>query len=69
MKPEAKRAAQKRREQVDGKRAVRGQWPLEPGPNICEEAIILDGEASGLTVSGGDGNFFPGLEVQSPFFD
>ena len=64
--PEAKGTAQKRKEQVDEKRAALGRRPCEPCPNrICYSGM----GGPGLTVGGGDRDFIPGLEVQSPFLD
>ena len=58
-KPEAEGAAQKRKKQVDGKRAARGSGgPLNRdriGPqNMCEEAATLEREGAGLTAGGRD---------------
>ena len=37
--------------------------------DIGEGKAILEREAPGLTTGGGDRDFIPGLEVQSPFFE
>ena len=54
MKPAGKEAAQKRKEQADGKRAARGRCPLEPHPNRGAE-YLQKSDHSGGGGPGSDG--------------